>query len=420
MDNKTVYINKYAPFAILYFFLNGFLLPIGLLYTALLTPFFLWWILRYPVRRYLPLFFIVLLPFVIIHFRQGVDAWFYIKSLLLLFSVYIFCLAFYQFLENCHSLRDIYRTILLVNTGMVVFCLLVLVAIPSLIPYLWNDNQMSLGNIKIQRLRMLTYEPSYYSTLLAPLVIYYLLKVFRRELPNPWLYAALVVIPLLLSLSFGVILGVAIALILLLLLNSRKTILSPVNIKYAFGIGSGLVLALGFYVVFFPNSIFVRRIVNVVYGKDLSFNGRTFDSFKLGIEIAEKKSLIWGTGLGQVKLQGLDIFRRFYNNTLFTINDIGIPNNLGDFLATFGLVAVAIKLGLEFYFFFKTHVSRNYYRMGLFLFIFIYQFTGSYIMNIAEYVIWILAFKENLFPEFNKTGNPSFTSEELRLQKHPS
>jgi len=403
-----------------YFFLNGFLLPIGLLYTTLLTPFFLWWILRYPVRKYLPLFFLVLLPFVVIHFIHGVDTWYYVKSLLLFFSVYVFCLAFYQFLENCHSLRDIYRTILLINTAMVLVCLLVLAAIPSLIPYLWNDNQMSLGNIKFQRLRMLTYEPSYYSTLFAPIVIYYLLKVFRRELPNPWLYAALVVIPLLLSLSFGVILGVALALILLLVFNSRRTIFSAVNLKYAVGIGSGLVFLFTFYVLFFPNSIFVRRITNVLSGKDLSFNGRTFDSFKLGIEIAEKKSLLWGTGLGQVKILGLDIFRRFYNNSLFTINDIGIPNNLGDFLATFGLVAVVIKLTLEFYFFFKTHVSRNYYRMGLFLFIFIYQFTGSYIMNIAEYVIWILAFKENLFPEFNKTGISSFPSGELRLQKHHS
>jgi hypothetical protein len=31
---------------------------------------------------------------------------------------------------------------------------------------------------------------------------------------------------------------------------------------------------------------------------------------------------------------------------------------------------------------------------------FVYQFTGSFISNIAEYVIWILAFKPDLFPEF--------------------
>jgi hypothetical protein len=32
---------------------------------------------------------------------------------------------------------------------------------------------------------------------------------------------------------------------------------------------------------------------------------------------------------------------------------------------------------------------------------FIYQFTGSYIYNIAEYAIWLLAFN-NVFEEFDK------------------
>jgi hypothetical protein len=36
----------------------------------------------------------------------------------------------------------------------------------------------------------------------------------------------------------------------------------------------------------------------------------------------------------------------------------------------------------------------------LFIFIFVYQFTGSFITNLAEYVIWILAFT-NAFPQFD-------------------
>jgi hypothetical protein len=84
------------------------------------------------------------------------------------------------------------------------------------------------------------------------------------------------------------------------------------------------------------------------------------------------------------------------------VSDIGIPNAMGDLFATLGLISVLLKLYLEFFFFFRTKVSSNYYRLALFLFIFIYQFTGSFIMNIAEYAAWIMAFHPGLFPEFNK------------------
>jgi len=82
-----------------------------------------------------------------------------------------------------------------------------------------------------------------------------------------------------------------------------------------------------------------------------------------------------------------------------------IPNSIGDLLGTLGLIGVAIKLFLEGYFFFRTRVFRNDYRLTLFLFIFVYQFTGSFISNIAEYAIWILAFKPDLFPEFQRPSH---------------
>ncbi len=47
-----------------------------------------------------------------------------------------------------------------------------------------------------------------------------------------------------------------------------------------------------------------------------------------------------------------------------------------------------------------TKVWRNYYRLLLFVFVFIYQFTGSFITNIAEYVIWIMVFT-TVFKEYD-------------------
>ena len=126
-------------------------------------------------------------------------------------------------------------------------------------------------------------------------------------------------------------------------------------------------------------------------GRDLSFNGRTLDSFVMSLDIAKKKSIAFGVGFGQVKVLGLDVFAKKYHYSKYTYNDIGIPNTTGDTFATLGLITLALKFFLEIYFFFKTRVYLNQYRMALFLTIFIYQFTGSFITNIAEYAIWILA-----------------------------
>src|ERR1700732_4312001 len=102
--SEAIRINKYMPIALLYFFFNGFLLPLGLLYTTILSPFFLIWLYKYPSFGYIKAFFIFTIPFAIIHFLWGVDAAYYFRSFLLLFSVFIFGLAFYQFLKVCKSL----------------------------------------------------------------------------------------------------------------------------------------------------------------------------------------------------------------------------------------------------------------------------------------------------------------------------
>ncbi|HXB90699.1 MAG TPA: hypothetical protein VNU72_00355 [Puia sp.] len=404
MNRQSDSINKYLPAALLYFFLNGFLLPVGLLYTALLTPLLLLWVARYRYLNYFLLYFLLLTPFVIAHWANGIEnGAYYLKSILLSFTVLVFCIAFHQYLGFCHSLRDIFKKILLINGFMVVVALVALF-IPALRDSFWNANTMSLSHHNILRLKMLTYEPSYYSTLFAPIALYYVLKVVRKELHRPAVYVLLVLVPLFLSLSFGVILGLAMTLLVLFTLHGRQLLFRARNLQYIAGVVLLLAIVMITLFAFFPENVFFRRLENILAGKDTSFNGRTFDSFILSMDIARKKSLMWGAGFGQVKVVGLDLYRKFYNDGSFTVSDVAIPNSIGDLLATLGLVGVGLKLFLETFFFFRSGVWSNYYRLGLFIFIFAYQFTGSFISNIAEYAIWILAFKPDLFPEFNKSG----------------
>jgi hypothetical protein len=125
------------------------------------------------------------------------------------------------------------------------------------------------------------------------------------------------------------------------------------------------------------------------------------DAFILAKQILIKGNEWWGVGLGQIKIIGADVIRDYY---LYGRNFIvRIPNAVAETFAIFGWIGVGLRIFIEIFFFFHTKVWRNYYRLWLFLFIFIYQFTGSFITNIAEYVIWILAFT-NVFDQFNVTS----------------
>jgi hypothetical protein len=397
----AIKINKYLPIAILYFFFNGFLLPHGLLYTTLLTPLFILWLYRYPSINQLYIFIVALIPFILMHFINGVYILDYVKSYLLLFSVFIFCVAFHQFLKNVHSLPSIFKSLTIINIFFVGIALMALMITP-LKNYFWYTNPITSGIESMNRLRMLTYEPSYYSTLLLPIVLYYYLKMILTDLPNKALIFFLLTVPLLLSLSFGVILGLILSLTFIFLSDIKLfTLKKKFPLYFIYGI-IFLLFLFSVVLVFFPDNVFFLRIGNVFAGKDTSFRGRTFDSFYLGWKIAEQKSILFGVGPGQTKSIGLEFFKEFYNYANFTQSEIGIPNSVGDTLATFGVLGVLIRLTVQIIFFFKTRVYDNFYRLGLFLFVFIYQFTGSFLTNIAEYVIWLMAFSPWLFKEFDK------------------
>jgi hypothetical protein len=161
-------------------------------------------------------------------------------------------------------------------------------------------------------------------------------------------------------------------------------------------------------VLFFRQNPFFTRIRNIFSGQDSSGKGRTVEAFLLANKILQEKNEYWGIGLGQIKIAGDNIIRNYY---LYNMDiTVTIPNAAAETLAIFGWMGFMLRITVEIFLFFYTRVWTNYYRMLLFFFIFIYQFTGSFITNIAEYVIWILAFT-NIFHQFDvKTENRKSTS----------
>lgn len=390
--------NKVHWLAYLYFFFNNAGLAGGLLYTNLLTPFFYLWLLIKKKQPVLWPFFIIIIPFDIIHVFLGIE-WkpFFVSNALLL-STYIFVRCFHYFIHHYQHLGEIYKRLLIANFGFTLIACVVYFT-----PYrelLWYMNKFTESVEGFHRLALLTFEAAYYSQLFAPIAFYYLLKILLRQNTQPtYMLLILVLAPLFLSLSMGVLGGMFISFGCLYVIHYKK-----IGYKKNFFLilAVTLILAIiGFLLLYLfnpDNALFVR-IHNIYYGLDTSTKGRTTDSFGIGWKVAKERSIWFGSGLGQVKVLAFDVVKRYYNYW-GNLDVVRIPNSVAETIAIFGIFGLLIRFGLIFYLFFKTKVLSNYYRTALFVFVFVYQFTGSYITSIVEYVMWVIAFS-SVFKQFD-------------------
>jgi hypothetical protein len=110
---------------------------------------------------------------------------------------------------------------------------------------------------------------------------------------------------------------------------------------------------------------------------------------------------LFGVGLGQIKTIAFEIIINYYHYPRAIVKTVAIPNAFAETLAIFGVIGATLRIIVQLFLFYKTKVYNNYFQSLCFTFIFIYQFTGSYITNIAEYLIWLLAFV-SYFTQFKK------------------
>lgn len=379
-----------------------------MLYTTLLSPLFFYNLLKYKRKTYLLPFAGFLLVYDVIHLWQGVTLSGFLLSNAMFIFTYFSVMAFYHFVNRYERLGKLYSQIVLFNAAMV------LIAIPFFFmplpykEYFWYINSLTAGLEKFPRLALFTYEASYYSLLLIPVLYYYVLKfLFNTIEHNRWLTLMLVLIPMLFSLSFGVI-GVTLLVIFIMLVAFAKRLFRYKR-PFLFICGSLLLLCIGWTVLWlwFPNNALFVRLHNVLAGTDTSTNGRIAESFTMAWRIISLKNVWFGVGLGQIKYMAVEVVHVYYTYW-GKLPRYDIPNTMGETLAIFGVVGVVLRLSLEIWLFFKTRVYSNYYRLSLFLFVFAYQFTGSFITNIAEYVIWIMAFSQ-AFKQFDISAKKEVT-----------
>ncbi len=384
-----------------FFFLNIFLLPHGLLYTTLLTPFFFISLLWRGKWKALCWYFLISVPLAYYQIKHGAVASVYLKSYLLFTSVAIFTIwAFFFLQKNQDQLGHYFKQITIYNfffTLLALACFLV----PVVRTQFWSFEQIHPAIPIIPRLKMLVYEPSFYAFQLAPIFIFYFSSfAFSR---GPQYFPALLMIgfSLLLSLSFGVLAGIGVSILLIIalhlfqLIRRKKIFFATVYLSI---IG---VIAAVIAFKYMPYNPIVDRVEKILAGHDTSTNGRTWEAFLLAWRIAGETDYFFGAGLGQIKEVGQEIIVKYYNYEGAWANVVRIPNTTAETLASFGILGVISRLVTELGLFFHTKVYQNYYRLMLFTFLFLFQFSGSYLTNIYEYLMWIIVFLP-VFPQFDK------------------
>jgi O-antigen ligase len=211
------------------------------------------------------------------------------------------------------------------------------------------------------------------------------------------LVLAAVLFPVLLSLSFGVI-G---AMVMALLIGTVAFAGKLPKIYWSFLFYTTIFMAGIVLIVWlsWPGNPVFMRIENILTGTDTSARGRLFNSFWFAWDLIKTHNLFMGVGPGQVKILAHDLIVNYYQYSGEYAEIVRIPNSMGETLAIYGIYGFVLKLFLELYFFIRFKLYNNYFNLVLFLFIFIYQFTGSFLINVAELGVWVIAFNAR-FPEF--------------------
>lgn len=397
-DNITIpSFNRNLPLAVLYMFFNTAGLPEGLLYTTLLTPLFLYLNVQNGYLKPLLWFCAITGVYAIIHFIIGVHVFYYLRSWVMALCNFSFCLMIFHFLRESKTIESVFKVLVMVNFILVV-CALLSFFYHNGHNVFWYWVPFTAGVAPFPRLKLFTTEASIYSLIIAPLFLYYLITGVKFGFKQVRLALLILGISLILSLSLGVLLSIFIAVSLSLVVHRKVYWTNKVLYRLAL-LAAVLLLCTGLFLYLNPDNVLSVRISNIYSGEDTSARGRTYEAFVLAMRMLKEKSLAFGIGLGQIKVIGKPIILDYYHYTLIP-ESIRIPNATAETLIYFGFTGLILRLGLQLYLFFRCAVCSNSFQLMAFIFIFVYQFTGSYITQIAEYVFWIFAFV-HCFPQFD-------------------
>lgn len=386
----TAGYHRLLPWLALYLFFNSLFLPQGLLWTALLTPAMAYYLYRNRSDSVSPTWLALLLLPVPFQLSSVADLRAYLFSSVLVLTAAFFLLTALLLIRKYNrDLPGLFRTLLKLNALLVAAALLLL-PFPPLRAELWYMVPVSAGIPAFPRLKLFTYEASYYALIILPVLLYFLYRVMSG-LERHWLLVATAcLMPLLLSLSFGVIGAAAIAILTTLALY--RSHLPRTFLRVSLYTAVFIIVAAAALLIAWPGNPVFARTANILEGKDTSAMGRLVYSFMFARDLALSGNWFFGIGPGQIKVLGRDLIVNHYHYRGELAEVVRIPNSIAELLATYGAFGVALKLIAEAWFFVRCRIWENFYAFTLFIFLFIYQFTGSFLVNVAELGGWAFVF----------------------------
>lgn len=372
---------------IIFIFLNDLGLPFGLQFTTLLAPLLF---LKFSIKywKFFALYLSFSLFFLVIQFFNYEVGWFYYgRSYILHFLVFVQTIAFYHVVNNKPGLlKEAFEKVVVLNSILTIVAVALLVT--GISSYMWEISKVSNSIGVMPRLRMFTVEPSYYSMMLAPFIFYYLSEIVNNRKQIDIVRLCFLGISLIISFSFGVIAGIFISILIVYFIKIKNLVNKKVIYTF-FILCFSLVL---FYYIKPDNLIFVR-LEGILSGNDSSGNGRIVEPWILTFQmLKENDAWFFGIGWGQIRTLGQDIIKNYYQYTHVPEHKFGLPNILTEITTMFGLFGLFCVLSIQMLLFFVTKVSKSTYRSLIFWFILIYQFTGSYSTSVLYYCFWVLAF----------------------------
>ncbi|KAA3653009.1 MAG: hypothetical protein DWP98_00470 [Bacteroidetes bacterium] len=343
-----------------------------------------------------------------IHFNLGVDSTVYIKSsfyyLVLLFTGF----SSYNYLRELKS--ELHNVFIFNLISIACLFLIGLLILKTPISYfLWQAHDfIGEGEDTILRFKGFFYEPSYLAYICSPLAIFAFLLFINKSTFRHFCFVIAIFLPIVFTFSFGFFAAFGLSIIFTITVVAiqfrqiRKVFLLPL-----------LLCTIGLVAVANNDNSISKRIEKIFQGEDTSVNGRTNEAFYLAHQCAAQKSLWFGIGPGQIKVIGEEVIRPYYAKRdpigyqKENWPTIAIPNSAAETLAIYGYLGLFLRISLQLFLFFKFNVSRNYFNLCLFSFVFIYQFMGSFITSTAELILWIIAILP-LFKEFEIIPSKKF------------
>lgn len=390
----TKLLNSSLGIIVLIFFFNRFALPFGLEYSLLFTPFFLYYLYKTKKLVHTIFPYYLIFGFTIIHIFLGVVMKDFFISTAVMCSIVLLATSFYYFYQKVTDIDFIIKSLTLINAALTAIAVISLIT-NIFVPVFWYLEPFTAGYQTIPRLKLFELEASHYSFLLLPLFYFYFWKLLKHWNRETAFLLFSILLSLLLSFSLGILAVVFISIFVVGVVHLVPIArFSPTRNKFSLLLVSGVAVLVILW-LFFPSNPLFFRIENLLAGDDTSGRGRTYEAMEIAWLVAHQNNPFVGIGLGQFKIIGRETLIYYYK--FANMPEVArLPNAMAETLVTYGIIGFGFRLLIQLWLFIKLKVFNNLFQFSLFVALFIYQFTGSYLSNEMEYILWIMVFVNKL------------------------